>query len=127
MMRMLAAHGADPSHVQDVTLWGRRNKDSKYSTTKPGPTTVLMAALGQGRGGGFQVPERADREAKALECVKVAVEAGAPVNQVVGDDRTALETATALGYKSVVEYLTSKGAKLDRPARPLRREPRAEN
>ena len=46
MMRLLAKHGADVSHVQDVTLWGRRGKNSEYSTTKPGATTVLMAALG---------------------------------------------------------------------------------
>ena len=72
----------------------------------------------------FRAPERAEREAIALECVKVAVEAGAPANVAVDDG---LETATALGYKSVMEYLTSKGAELDRPARPLRREPRAEN
>ena len=51
------------------------------------------------------------------------MEAGAPVNAADAEGRTALETAMAMGFKSVAEYLTSKGAKLDRPVRPLRRAP----
>lgn len=136
VMRLLAAHGADPTFVQDVTIWGRKNKNSQYATIKPGAITAPMAALGMGgapfasrptlSGGGFRAPQPGEREAQALECVKVAIEAGAPVDAADADGRTALETATALGYKSVVEYLASKGAKLDHPARPLRRAP-AEN
>jgi ankyrin repeat protein len=122
-MRLLAQHGADPTFVQDVTIWGRRGKNSEYSKIKPGAITPLMAALGMGRGAGFRAPPPNEREPRALECVKVAVEAGAPINAADADGRTALENATAMGYKSVVEYLTSKGAKLDHPARPLRREP----
>jgi ankyrin repeat protein len=122
-MRLLAQHGADPSFVQDVTIWGRRGKNSEYAKVKPGAITPLMAALGMGRGAGFRAAPPNEREPRALECVKVAVEAGAPINAADADGRTALENATAMGYKSVVEYLTSKGAKLDHPARPLRREP----
>jgi ankyrin repeat protein len=122
-MRLLAQHGADPSLVQEVTIWGRKGKNSEYAKVKPGAITPLMAALGMGRGAGFRAAPPNEREPRALECVKVAVEAGAPINAADADGRTALENATAMGYKSVVEYLTSKGAKLDHPARPLRREP----
>ena len=133
VMRLLAAHGADPSFVQDVTFWGRKGKNSQYTTVKPGAITPLMAALGMGgapfagrptlAGGGMRAPQPGEREAQALECVKVAVEAGAPVNAADAEGRTALETAMAMGFKSVAEYLTSKGATLDHPVRPLRRAP----
>jgi hypothetical protein len=79
-----------------------------------------MAAVGMGRGGGFRPPEPGEREARTLEAVKLAVELGVPVNAADAEGGTALETATALGYKSVVEFLERKGAKLERPARPPR-------
>jgi hypothetical protein len=121
-MRLLAEHGADPLFVHNVDYWGGRNKTSGYTRETAGATTALMAAVGMGRGSGFRPPEPGEREAKALEAVKLAVELGVPVNASDAEGRTALETATALGYKSVVDFLTSKGAKLDRPVRPLRRE-----
>ena len=123
VMRMLAAHGADPLFVHHVDYWGGRTKTSDYAHEQPGDTTALMAAAGMGRGTGFRAPERAEREALTLEAVKLAVELGVPVNAADADGRTALETATAMGYKSVIEFLTAKGAKLDRPVRPLRKEP----
>jgi ankyrin repeat protein len=123
VMRMLAEHGADPLVVQNVSFWGRRTSTSQYKRETPGPTTALMAAVGMGRGAGFAAPEAAEREALALEGVKLAAELGVDVNAADADGRTALETATALKYKSVIEFLTEKGAKLDHPARPLPREP----
>jgi ankyrin repeat protein len=123
VMRMLAEHGADPLFVQNVSFWGRRTSNSQYKRETPGPTTALMAAVGMGRGAGFAGPEVTEREAMALEGVKLAAELGVDVNAKDADGRTALETATALKYKTVVEFLTSKGAKLDGPVRPLPREP----
>jgi len=122
VMRMLAGHGADPLFVHNVDFFGGRNKTSGYTRETPGPTTALMAAVGMGRGAGFRGPGPAEREAKTLEAVKIAAELGVPVNAGDNEGRTALENATAMGYKSVVEYLTSKGAKLDKPARPVKRE-----
>jgi ankyrin repeat protein len=127
MMKLLAAHGADAGFVHTVSYWGRRGKDSKYTRTTPGAITPMMAALGMGGGAGFSAPPPSEREARALECIKVAVEAGAPVNAAGEEGRTALEVATALRYQSVIDYLTSKGAKLDRPARPLPRVRVADN
>jgi uncharacterized protein len=121
MMRLLASHGADPAIAHTVSYWGRKGKDSKYTRVTPGTITPMMAALGMGGGAGIRAPLLNEREAKALECIKIAVEAGAPIEAADADGRTALEMATAMRYKSVADYLTSKGAKLDQPARPLPR------
>ena len=121
MMRLLAAHGADPGYVHTVSFWGRRGKDSKYTRVAPTKVTPMLAALGMGGLNSVRAPLPSEREAIALESIKIAVEAGAPVDAADQDGRTALEVATALRYKSVIDYLTSKGAKLDRPARPLPR------
>ena len=121
MMRLLAAKGADPGYVHTVSFWGRRGKDSKYTRVAPTKVTPMLAALGMGGLNSVRAPLPNEREAIALESIKIAVEAGAPVEAADQDGRTALEVATALRYKSVIDYLTSKGAKLDRPARPLPR------
>jgi len=123
VMRLLSAHGADPLFVQNIEHWGEKSKTGEYVREISGANTALMAAVGLGRGTGFQPPDPAHREALTLEAVKIAVELGVDVNAGDAEGRTALETATARGYKSVVEYLTSKGAKLNGPVRPLQRGP----
>ncbi len=123
VMRMLAERGADAKFVHRLEHWGPRSKTSDYVREKSGDLTALMAAVGMGRGSGYKQPEPAKREAFALEGVKIAAELGVDINAIDAEGRTALETATGRGYKSVVEFLTSKGAKLDRPARALPREP----
>jgi uncharacterized protein len=120
MMRLLAQHGADPKFVHHVEFWGRKTKTGDYIRQKPGDTTALMAAVGLGRGSGFRAVPAREREAKVLEAVKIAAELGVPVDAADSEERTALEAATAFKYKSVVDYLTSKGAKLTREARPMR-------
>ena len=122
VMRLLAEHGADPLFVHYVDFWGPKTSTSAYRRETSGATTALMAAVGMGRGSGFPAPPPGEREARALEAVKLAAELGVNVNAADADGRTALETATALGYKSVAEFLVKRGAKLDRPARPLRKE-----
>lgn len=117
VMRLLAKHGADPLFVHQVSYWGERSRSSEYIRETPGATTALMAAVGMGRGGGFQAPDPGEREARTVEAVKLAVELGVDVHAADAQGRTALEAATALRYKSVVEFLVAKGAKSDRPVR----------
>jgi ankyrin repeat protein len=111
VMRLLAKHGADPLFVHQVSYWGERSRSSEYIRETPGATTALMAAVGMGRGGGFQAPDPGEREARTLEAVKLAVELGVDVHAADAQGRTALEAATALRYKSVAEFLVAKGAK----------------
>jgi ankyrin repeat protein len=117
VMRMLVERGADPLVVHNVSFWGQKEANSEYLRVTPGPTTALMAAVGMGRGAGFQEPHPAEREALTLEAVKLAVEAGIDVNAADAEGANALEAATALRYKPVIDFLTEKGAKLTRPPR----------
>src|SRR5262249_51797115 len=100
-MRLLVKHGADPLYVHFVSFWGTKMSSSQYKRETPGATTALMAALGMGRGAGFAPPEGENAQARVLEAVKIAVEAGVNVHAADAEGRTALETATALQYKQV--------------------------
>ena len=113
VMRLLAAHGADPLFVHYVDHWGGGNLEMGWARVTEGATTALMASLGMPRGRGFpyrQPEDRAEREALALECAKVALELGVDVNASNADGRTALDAAVAVGYDSVAEFLISMGA-----------------
>jgi len=70
-----------------------------------------------GGGMAWVQPPRKNREALALETVKLAVEYGVDLNAANTDGRTALDAAKSLGYDSVVEFLAGRGAKPGRPAR----------
>lgn len=122
VMRLLAKHGADARFVHHVDYWGTKLSTSQYKRETPGATTALMAALGMGRGAGFAPPEPAEVEGRILEAVQIAVELGVDVNAADADGRTALESATALQYNKVADFLKSKGAKLTRPVRPLKKQ-----
>jgi ankyrin repeat protein len=91
IMRQLAKHGADPLLMTE---------DNR---------TAIMAAAGLGRVQDF-TPEE---EKSALEAVQLAVELGGDVNALNEQKRTALHGATNLGANSIIEYLASKGARLD--------------
>ena len=111
VMRLLVELGADPLfvHRSDRIVDGREGRayEHRYDAT-----TALMAALGIGGGGTAWVqPERSQREALALETVKLAVDLGVDVNATNTDGRTALDAAKTLKYESVVAYLVAKGAK----------------
>jgi ankyrin repeat protein len=56
-------------------------------------------------------PDRSQREALALDTVKLALDLGIDVNAANTDGRTALDAAKALKYETVVTYLESKGAR----------------
>jgi ankyrin repeat protein len=70
-----------------------------------------MAATGMGGGRAWVQPDRSEREALALEAVKLAVELGVDVNAANTDGRTALDQAKLLKYESVVQFLAERGAK----------------
>jgi ankyrin repeat protein len=111
VMRLLVELGADPLfvHRSDRVVDGKEGRayDHRYDAT-----TALMAAVGMGGGGNAWVPpDRNQREALALETVKVAVDLGIDVNAMNTDGRTALDAAKALKFESVVAYLVSKGAR----------------
>src|SRR2546425_400829 len=75
---------------------------------------ALMAIAGQGGGGnpwGQAAPDRAAREALALEAAKIAVDLGVSVNAANVDGRTALDSARVLKFESLVTFLVEKGAK----------------
>jgi uncharacterized protein len=112
VMRLLVQHGADPKFVHHSTYVTGGRYEPHHETT-----TALMAALGMGGGMAWVQPPRKNREALALETVKLAVEYGVDLNAANTDGRTALDAAKSLGYDSVVEFLAGRGAKPGRPAR----------
>ena len=114
VMRLLVSHGADPLfvHRSDKVVEGRGVPWEHRREL----TTAVMAAAGMGGGGlPWTEIERGQREALALEAVKVAVELGVDVNASNTDGRTALDSAKALKFDSVVAFLTEKGGKPGAP------------
>jgi len=113
VMRLLAKHGADPLFVHHVEY--PTGSYGTYSRVNEGATTVLMAAVGMGGeiNTGWAAPKPIEREALALEAVKMAVESGVDVNAANANGDTALHGAAAHDFESVTEYLVEKGAKVD--------------
>jgi uncharacterized protein len=96
LMRILVAGGADPLLATDENV------------------TPLMVAAGVTRWRTAGVPLTKNEEAKALECVKLAVELGADVNAVDKTYKlTALHGAAFNGSDTIVQFLAEKGANLD--------------
>ena len=96
VMRLLVELGADPLfvHRSDRVVDG---KDGRAYEHRYDATTALMAAVGMGGGGNAWVPpDRSQREALALDTVKLAVDLGIDVNATNTDGRTALDAAKAL-------------------------------
>jgi ankyrin repeat protein len=96
LMKMLLAAGASPL------------------TPNADNTTPLMVAAGvdiwnPGEDGGSTT----DAEPEALEAVKMLVDLGNDVNAANDRGETALHGAAYRGANSIVEYLVSKGARLD--------------
>jgi ankyrin repeat protein len=105
MMRLLVKHGANARvvhHADYHTEEGARHRVED--------TDALMAAAGMGGGTPWVLLARSEREARALESVKVAIELGADVRAVNPNGKTALDAAKALKYESVVKFLVEQGA-----------------
>jgi ankyrin repeat protein len=90
-MKFLIAHGADPK-----------------INTKSG-TTPLMAATGIGWAASWSV----NAPYPLIDAVKYCVELGNDVNAAENRGYTALHGAAYLGNNEMVNYLVSKGAKID--------------
>jgi ankyrin len=106
IMRLLLAHGANAAVVHHAEYHGGDPAEKRSQTT-----TALMAAAGMGGGGPWVPIARVEREALALESVKIAAETGIDLNAANDDGRTALDSARALKYESVEQFLVERGAK----------------
>jgi ankyrin repeat protein len=110
-MKLLLQHGADPKFVLHSDYVAEQGFGQ---APKQEVSTTLMAALGVIRTKAWVEEPRGavrDAEGAALEAVKLCVDGGADLNVANTDGRTALDAANGLRYKSVVDYLTEKGAK----------------
>jgi ankyrin repeat protein len=111
VMRLLVQHGADPRfvHHSDKVVEGRAGEGFQHRNET---TTALMAATGMGGGGDAWVELKPGvRESLVLEAARLAVELGVDVNAANTDGRTALDSAKALKYDTVVAFLVEKGAR----------------
>lgn len=106
VMRLLVDHGAEPRFVHEGTYFAISITDAIVERRHV--TTALMAALGMGGGRAWVQLDRGQREARALEAAKLAVELGIDLSVASADGRTALDAAR--GMESVVEFLSSNGA-----------------
>lgn len=133
IMRLLVERGADPLRAHHPKYWpGSLSIRDERVEVEEGATTALMAAAGLGgREPLFSVdrlariaesapvrstrrePDRAVRERTMLEAVKTAARHGIDVNTANAEGNTALHAAAGRGYARVVEYLVSRGARLD--------------
>jgi ankyrin repeat protein len=119
VMRLLVKHGADPLFVHDlkyVTAAVGNDYPAKHERT-----TAVMAAAGMGGGTPWVQLDRAEREAMALEAVKLGAELGIDLNATNVDGRTALDAARLLKYDSVVKFLEERGASAGTPQKDPRR------
>jgi uncharacterized protein len=110
MMRLLLKHGADPwvVHRGDHVVEARGGSGFQHRSDV---TTALMAAVGMGGGEAWIAPERAEREALALEAATMLVALGIDVNAANLDGRTALDAAKASKFETVARFLVDKGAR----------------
>jgi len=106
VMRLLAEHGANPLFVHHSEYFTGARAQHRSDVT-----TAVMAAMGMGGGTAWFPPARAERQALALEAVKLAVDLGVDVNAANTDGRTALDAAKTLGYDTVAKFLTEKGGR----------------
>jgi ankyrin repeat protein len=106
VMRLLLQHGADPKFIHHAAfVAGEGYKQRKEATN------AVMAAAGLGSGAPWVDVPKKEREALALEAIKLALDAGIDVNATNVDGHTALDGANNSKYESVVAFLADHGAK----------------
>jgi ankyrin repeat protein len=90
------------------------DKGAKPTTAIKDGTTALMLAAGGGpaRGDEEEVVDLAGR-ADPIEVIKVLIDAGADVNQANAQEMTAIHLAAQKQADKIIEYLASRGARLD--------------
>jgi len=120
-MKLLVAHGADPT-IRTMKSAGRPRTGDGQRETKdvsglpPVPTggaaiTALQAAAGVGYGEGFAANSHRFAPGGMLAAVKYLVdELHAGVNVADHEGNTALHHAAARGDNEMIKYLVSKGA-----------------
>jgi uncharacterized protein len=106
IMRLLAKSGAKTDVVHHVEYHAGETYEKRTQTTN-----AVMAAAGMGGGAPWVPIPRPERDALALESVKVAADAGVDLNAANDDGRTALDSARALKLESVEKFLLERGAK----------------
>jgi ankyrin repeat protein len=106
VMRLLAKHGADPKFVHRPDYAAGEGYQRRRDAT-----TALMAAAGMGSGNPWVQADRSQREALALEAVKLAAELGVDVNAADMNGRTALDGAKAAKLEAVAKFLEDHGAR----------------
>lgn len=118
IMATLLAHGADPMVVNNVR-YPALTRDGQPTVTEEGDISVLMAALGMGNrrlavswGTQERRAGRIDKDIEALvySAARLAVEAGAAIDLTDASKQSALSTAKARRYESVVHLLREAGA-----------------
>jgi uncharacterized protein len=124
-MKLLVAHGADPALPTTKPAGRPRTGDSGREYTidisglPPVPVggpgvTPLQAAAGVGYGEGFAANSHRFAPGGMLAAVQYLVEElDANVNAADHEGNTALHHAAARGDNAMVEYLVSKGARVD--------------
>jgi len=109
VMRLLVQRGADPLFVHHSEIVsGERYQPRKEKTT------ALMAALGMGGGTPWVQIPAGERDARAQQAARLAVELGADLNATNTDGRTALDAARNNRYDALARFLIEKGARQGR-------------
>lgn len=118
IMSTLLAQGADPMLVNNVR-YPALTRDGQPTVTAEGDISVLMAAIGMGNrrlAVSWGTQERragrvdTDTEALVYSAATLAIEAGAAIDLTDASKQSALSTAKARRYESVVRLLREAGA-----------------
>ncbi len=135
VIKSLLAHGANPNLQLKKPIIGRHNNlvgDGQLSegatalarAAKASDVPVIRTLLDGGADASLALANRTTTamlaaggtapEPKVLEAVTLLVEHGVDVNAFNTNGQTVLHNAATRGQNSVIEYVASKGAKLDR-------------
>ena len=135
LVQSLLAHGANPNVQLKKPIIGRHHNlvgDASLTegatalsrAAKTGDIPIMRALLDGGADATLTLANRTTTamiaaggnapEPKVLEAVTLLVEHGVDVNAFNANGQTVLHNAAQRGQNSVIEYVTRKGAKLDR-------------